>query len=70
MPGPVTRNPLTGGGKKVTGSGLTNAHSSSLISRDGGEDTDDDMPRTLRRSLADGPSPRTYFRDVIQCGPN
>ncbi len=54
MPGPVTRNPLTGGGKKVTGSGLTNAHSSSLISRDGGEDTDDDMPRTLRRSLADG----------------
>jgi hypothetical protein len=42
------------GGRRGGISGSTSAHSSSLISRGGGEDTDDDMPRTLRRSLADG----------------
>src|SRR4051812_17389275 len=40
-------------------SGSTSAHSSSLISRDGGEDTDDDMPPqpppTLTRSRTDTP---------------
>src|SRR3954471_1834486 len=46
-------------------SGSTSAHSSSLISRDGGEDADDDMPGTLRRRLDDGKSPRTYFCNVF-----
>ncbi|MGX5655520.1 hypothetical protein ACWKWC_12165 [Geodermatophilus nigrescens] len=46
-------------------SGSTSAHNSSLISRGGGEDTDDDMPGTLRRHLVNGQSPRTYFRNVF-----
>ncbi len=45
-------------------SGSTSAHSSSLISR-GGDDTDDDMPRTLRRALDVRQSPRNYFRNVF-----
>jgi hypothetical protein len=44
-------------------SGSTSAHNSSLISRDGGEDTDDDIARTLRRHLVSGQSPRTHFRN-------
>ncbi len=46
-------------------SGSTSAHSSSLISRGGGEDTDDDIPPSLRRCLMSGQSPRTYFRNVF-----
>ncbi|SFO50018.1 Integrase core domain-containing protein [Geodermatophilus obscurus] len=46
-------------------SGSTSAHNSSLISRGGGEDTDDEMPRTLRRHLVSGQSPRTYFRNIF-----
>src|SRR3954454_13675758 len=49
-------------------SGSTSAHSSSLISRGGGEDTDDDMAGTLRRRLAVGQSPTTYFRNVFLVG--
>src|SRR3954452_19876676 len=50
--------PCTAGGRgRISGS--TSAHSSSLISRDGGEDTDDDMPPqpppTLTRSRTDTP---------------
>src|SRR3954447_17524768 len=46
-------------------SGSTSAHSSSLISRGGGEDADDDMPGTLRRRLSGRQSPTTYFRNVF-----
>src|SRR3954468_3336244 len=50
--------PCTAGGRgRISGS--TSAHRSSLISRDGGEDTDDDMPPqpppTLTRSRTDTP---------------
>src|SRR4051812_18754609 len=53
---PVRPCPAGGRGRI---SGSTSAHSSSLISRDGGEDTDDDMPPqpppTLTRSRTDTP---------------
>src|SRR3712207_833955 len=45
-------------------SGSTSAHSSSLISRGGGEDADVDMPGTLHRHLVPGQSLTTYFRNV------
>ena len=46
-------------------SGSTSAHSASLINRGGGEDADDDMPRTLRRWPSGRQSPTTYFRNVF-----
>src|SRR5215211_340117 len=46
-------------------SGSISAHSSSLISRGGGEDAGDDMADSLRRSLAGRQSPKTYFRNVF-----
>src|SRR4051794_41813757 len=46
-------------------SGSTSAHSSSLISRDGGEDAGDDMPGTLRRRPDDGKSPGTYVFNLF-----
>ncbi len=46
-------------------SGSTSAQSSSLISRGGEEDTDDDMSRSLRRGSTARQSPRTYFRNVF-----
>jgi hypothetical protein len=46
-------------------SGSTSAHSSSLISRGGGEDAGDDMRRTLRQSVGARQSPKTYFCNVF-----
>jgi hypothetical protein len=40
-------------------------HSSPLISRGGGEDTDDHMHPTLRRAVTDRQSPKTHFRNVF-----
>ena len=45
--------------------GSTSGHSSSLISRGGGEDADKDMRRTLRWTVRTGQSPKTYFRNVL-----
>src|SRR5215211_3007743 len=44
-------------------SGSTSAHSSSLISRGGGEDAGDDMADNLRRPALARQSPSTYFRN-------
>src|SRR3569833_3274982 len=46
-------------------SGSTSAQSSSLINRGGGEDADDDMAGSLRRSVNRGQSPTTYLRNVF-----
>jgi hypothetical protein len=45
----------------------TSAHDSSLISRGGGEDTDEDMPGTLRQPARTGQRPKPYFRNVFSC---
>src|SRR3954452_12061078 len=72
MPSNTSRSETRGRpGRPVTAglrgwiSGSTSAHSSSLISRGGGEDADDDMPGTLRRRLSGRQSPTTYFRNVF-----
>jgi len=46
-------------------SGSKSAHSSSLISRGGGEDAGDDMPGSLRRTVRPEQSPTTYFCNVF-----
>lgn len=54
--------PEAGGGI----SGSTSAHSSSLISRGGGEDAGADMRRTLPRPAGTDQNPRAYFCNVFQ----
>src|SRR5215208_5186722 len=72
MPSSTSRSDVRGrpvrpctAGRRGGISGSTSVHNSSLISRGGGEDAGDDMPRSLRRLVGTGQSPETYFRNVF-----